>query len=148
MPKFNSRVYMAAGAIKTIQQLVQEAIAARSYYSTTGQEGAEAVAVISPEREADEVARWNCATVYKGFFRPVDGTILLMDGYKGVWNGVVTNAHDGITLAEADFDTAAPGQATAWIPGQAKDLEGVYLGGQVAYAAANTYIDLDNLEMY
>jgi hypothetical protein len=127
MPRFNGVVTIGAGAIKTVQELIQEAIEDRTYATA--------------QIQADEISRWYGATPLKGVLQPVDGDIYVVDAYKGVLNGKVTNAKDGVTLIAADF-TGDPA-ADIWAPGQVKDLQSVYLGGQVVYAVAETNIYID-----
>lgn len=126
--RFNETVVNDAGAIKTIQELMQAQIALR-----TGS---------TAQQIADEISRCYGATPYRGWLRPVDGDVYVLDAYKGVHNGRVSN-FDGVTLVAGDF-TGDPG-ATIWSPGQVMDLTSLTLGSLVIYTVAETKIALDGL---
>lgn len=127
MSMFTGRVSIGLGAIKTLQELIQTAVAARTFPTQ--------------QQEDEEVSRWSCVIAERGTLQPVDGTLLMINAYGGVLNGKVNN-HDGVTLAAGHF-TGDLG--TSWIPGQLVDLAGVELGRVVIYAAAATLIDLNNV---
>lgn len=79
-----------AGERHTLSELVAAAINARTY--------------VSAQAKADALSRFRNVTVCNVAITPKDGTIYLMDAYKGVSNGIVNPA----LLVAGDF-TAEPG---------------------------------------
>lgn len=129
MPLYNGRTQLLAGGIKTLQEIIQDAITARTYATA--------------QAKADEVSRWCGAIGAQGSLRPVDGELLIMDAARGVLNGRVSN-YDGHTMIAGDFTNTG----SSFVPGQVKDLRGVALGSLLVYAVADTYIDLDDVTSY
>lgn len=123
---FTGEVTINAGEIKTLQQLVQTAIAARTFPTA--------------QQETDEISRWDGAIARDGTMAPVDGPVSVMKAYAGVLNGKVSS-HDGVTLVAADFANASP-----LVVGDIRDLERVHLGSLLIYAVGTVKIAIDSLE--
>lgn len=73
---FNGSLLIADGEFKTIGELIRAAIDARD---------------LTAAQKSAEKSRWRCAVVEEGFLKPA-GTLYMLDAYKGVVNGVATQA--------------------------------------------------------
>lgn len=130
MIQFNGSAQLPDNSPKTIQELVQAAIAARTY-------GTQA-------QEDDAVNRFGGGrTISEGFMRPEGGDIYMMDAYKNVTNGQASAT--GWTLP-GDF-TAVPGGGEPVTDGTDKHFNnGVDPGSRVLWqntgAAVTIYFDL------
>ena len=126
MNVFRGSIKNLAGERRTLSELVAAAITARTYPTA--------------QAKTDALSRFKNVIVCNVMIKPKAGTIYLMDGYKGVANGVVTAA----SLASGDF-TAEPGGG---IPIANTDptrayFERISLSNTVVYSAADEVVYLD-----
>lgn len=121
---FNGQVKITGGQFKTWYQLIIAAIAARDWDSQ--------------EQEDAAVSRWRQAICTHIRFKP-DVNMYTIDAFKGIINGVVTQAD----WAAGDF-TASPGGGMLFEGGiEYGPYSDVELMNTVVYAAADTVIMLN-----
>jgi hypothetical protein len=130
MYNFNGSVKIIGGEFRTYQELIDAALAARTYSA----DGDEDTAIKTRFRNAFN------ATVAAEVFTNPQGEIYTMDAFKGVRNGVTDQA----AWDAGDF-TAEPGGGEK--VSQGKLNPGVFarfqLGNRVIYAEDDTVIYLD-----
>lgn len=127
MIQVNTSIVLANNTVKTILELLQAAIAARTYPS-------------QPQEDAEVSHYGGGVHINEGFFRPVGSDVYMMDAYKGVLNGVAD-----ATLLAADF-TNAPGGGELVTADTEKHFNfGLDLGSRVLFqnSGGNVTIYLD-----
>jgi len=131
MYSFNDNCNLVGGVPATVQELIAAAITARTY---------SAVPATDATRKADEISRWRATNCARLIIRPIDGDILMVDAYKSVINGVVTQSG----WAAGDFTTGEPVAVTQNKTLQSPGLGNtIGLGDKVLFAAVNTIINIE-----